>query len=154
MVYPSEPFYVISGFFPRTDIATSAFNFAIGLKSDFAWRMYHKEMTDSAYERLNKTRNEILKSIDLDFSSPTAYPYKFLDNEKGNPTCLLRWCQVYGDACDLGIEGTELNLITDRRLSKNEMVVYNPHNVDSMKQAYGLLSLWLNWADFAYATIN
>jgi hypothetical protein len=154
MIYPDKPFYVVSGFSPRTDINLSAFNFCIGLNFDFALKSYDKELTESAYNRLNETRNEILKSIKLDFGSPNAYPYRFLENDKGNLTYLLSGCNVSGDACDLGIEWMELDSIKKRDPYHSKIIIYGPHNVDSPKQAYGLLSIWLNWADFAFATIQ
>ncbi len=148
MIYPKEPFYVVSGFSPIADRLLSRYSFSIGLKTDFAMKCLDKEMTDSAYDKLDNRRNEILKLIDLDFG-PLG-PYQFFENEKGKTTCLLRWCQVPGNACDLGIDGREVDSIMNKKFI-NDMIIYGPHNVDCMGQAYGLLSIWLTWADFAYA---
>ena len=47
MIYPNEAFYVISGFSPRTNgDFNGAFNFYIGLKSNFAIKCLDKELTN------------------------------------------------------------------------------------------------------------
>jgi len=152
MIYPDKPFYVIDGFSCRSDLDMSAYDFSIGLNADFAMKAYCKEITELAFNKLDKIAKKMLKTIKLD--SSFIYPYKFLENEKGKPTLLLQWCNVPGDACDLGIDGFKLDFIKKGKLSQNEMVIYNPHNIDSMKQAYALLSIWLNWSNFAYANID
>ena len=70
----------------------------------------------------------------------------------------MRWCVVPGDACDLGIEGTELDSLMregfDSLIKYKQLIEYQPHNVDNTKQAYALLSLWLNWVDSAFAILD
>jgi hypothetical protein len=153
MIYPDEPFYVINGFSPRDDIITSAYNFSVGLKPEIALKAYKKELTEFAFNRLEEMRQGILKSCGMKYSN--AYPYKFIENDKRNPTWLLRWCQVEGDACDLGIDGFELdnikNSLEKEDLSYLKIIEYLPHNIDNKYQAYSLLSIWLNWADYAYS---
>ena len=153
MIYPNEAFYVVGGFSYRSDlgVANSAYNFSIGLKPDFALKAYNKELPDNAFKKLNEIGITILK--DLGFSSLMRQPYMFLENDKGKFTSLLRWCDVPGDACGLSLEGSQINYLKNEKLS-HRMIEYNSHNIDSMLQAYSLLSLWLQWADTAFAVTN
>jgi hypothetical protein len=75
-------------------------------------------------------------------------PYHFVDD-----TCLLHFVQVPGDACDLGIDGSELSEFKREKDSWKNAINYTPHNVDSHMQAYALLSLFLTWAHIAEAVI-
>ena len=38
-------------------------------------------------------------------------------------------------------------------LQDDELLGYHPHNVDTMRQAYTILALWLKWFDSAYSQI-
>jgi hypothetical protein len=88
---------------------------------------------------------------DLGFDGLMRNPYRFLENDKGNFTSLLRWCSVPGDACELGIDGMEVDYVHRNKKFPEGMLQYGPHNIDNIHQAYALLSIWLRWADYAYA---
>jgi len=153
MIYPDEPIYVISRFFPGDNVR-SAYEFSVGLKSELALKAYNKELTETGFNYLENMRKKILKRCGLNYSD--ACNYRFVENDNKNPTCLLHWCKVEGDACSLGIDGTELNSMQNsfkkKDLSNLKLIGYYPHNIDSMRQAYSLLSIWIQWADFAYSS--
>lgn len=150
MIYPNEAFYVVSGFAPRTDLIQNAFNFAIGLDSNFAIKAYEKELPEGSFEILNNQAKEIIKTLG-EKSEYIKNPYGFVENDKGNLTALLRWVCVPGDACELYMEGGEVDHIKKTGKVSNDMLIYSPHNIDNRTQAYSLLSCWLNWADSAFA---
>ncbi len=157
MIYPNEPFYVVSSFQPSSGNNLGRFGFSVGLDPNFAKKAFEKEISEEIYKRFDKMGKSIiaLSGFKGKFTQP---PYKFVENQKGNLTNLLRWCDVPGDACDLGIDGSELsNLMTrefDDLIKYKSMIEYGPHNVDSPQQAYALLSLWLNWSNHALAICN
>lgn len=151
IIYPDKSFYVINGFSYRNDLgwAGSAFNFSVGLDVDFALKAYNKELSDESFERLNSIGKQIIKDLGED-SKYIKNPYGFVGNKENKLTTLLRWCCVPGDACELGIEGSDLDSLRDNRFH-SKMLGYGPHNIDNMTQAYSLLSIWLTWADSAFA---
>jgi len=149
LIYPDEPIYVINGFSKRTDLDTSAFNFLVGLKSDFALKAYNKELPNGAFEKLNEIEKGMIRSLG-EKSEYIKTPYMFVENNDGNLTTLLRWCCVPGDACELGIDGSDTDSFRQGRFN-SKMLGYGPHNIDNRTQAYSLLSIWLNWVDTAYA---
>ena len=151
IIYPDKAFYVISGFSHRDDLglAGSAFNFSIGLDIDFALKAYNEELPDGAFERLNSIGKQIIKDLGED-SKYIKNPYGFVENNEDKLTTLLRWCCVPGDACELGIECSDMDSLRDNRFYR-KMLGYEPHNIDNMTEAYSLLSIWLTWADSAFA---
>lgn len=148
MIYPDKPFYVVSGLAPRTDMITDAFNFSIGLDPTFATRFYQEEIREETPSLFNKRAKSILESLNLD--ERHLHPCTFVKNNEDNFTALLRWCKVPGNACELGIYGSTVDSI-HREGEVNNILIYGPHNIDSMKQAYGLLSIWTCWADWAFS---
>ncbi|MFA4953325.1 MAG: hypothetical protein WC584_03820 [Candidatus Pacearchaeota archaeon] len=157
MIYPDEHFYVVSGFQPTGRDDLSGFGFAVGLDPNFAKKAFEKEILEDVYKRFDEIGRSIIAASGFR-EKYIHQPYAFVENEKGNLTNLLRWCIVPGDACDLGIDGSELDRMSrdgfDNLIEYKQMIEYQPHNVDNTRQAYALLSLWLFWADSAFALLK
>ncbi len=64
---------------------------------------------------------------------------------------MLGFVQVTGNACDIGVAGISCEDII--RMDDDRFVEYHPHNVDSVQQAYMLLSLWLEWYSMAFSLV-
>lgn len=154
-IYPNESFYVISGFLPPNSGSNSmgsGYNFSMGLNLDFALKAYNTEIPDIFFNNLNNYGKQIIK----DFGENPEFiqhPFNFVENNNDKLTMLLRWCRVPGDACDLGIEGSDLDRFTRGDFNYG-MLGYGPHNLDNRNQAYSLLSLWLQWANCTFAIIH
>lgn len=150
MIYTDEAFYVIGrGFGLGRKGCMGSYGFAIGLDPKYAKRFYEKEITQQQSDNLDRHGKKIVRDIfDLEEESFINTPYHFLKNEKGNLTLLLQWCSVIGNTCDLGIDGMNLDRI--KRWQDDSLIEYEPHNVDTLHQAFGLLTLWNEWAAIAY----
>jgi len=146
MIYPPEPFYVLDDITPRNDISLGRYNINMGIKTDFAMKFLDTELTDFAYNKLEELRNITLKSVGLINSKD--HRYVFVKNKQDKTSWLLGYCHVEGNACDLGIEGGELDSIINKNYTCN-LIEYSSHNVDSMQQSFALLSIWLIWANYA-----
>lgn len=136
-------FYNIQGFFPRGGM--SGFGFGIDMKSDIARRALSHPMSQKYYDHLQRIGKDIILNSGWEKEFIRKEPYVFAENKEGKVSSLLHYCEVPGDACDLGIDGMQLGRFMDGgdRIS----VKYGPHNVDNTRQAYALLSLWLTWAN-------
>ena len=154
MVYPNEPFYVVGGGFGLGKSGDmSSYGFSIGLDPKFAKKFYEREITDEEYEVFDKKGRAIIKNIfDEKDDSMIDSPYRFLRNGHENPTLLLKFCRVAWGACELGVDGMKLNGIKRwEEYTMSGLIEYGPHNVDTLEQASGLLTLWNEWAINAFA---
>lgn len=137
--------YAISGLHPAEGMF-SAYNFRIELKGDFARRLMGIELPEKENINLNKRLTEVLQRIFPErkmWMTGINHPLGFYGK-----SCLLMQCCVPGDATDLGIDGSDQD-----KLVKKDIVLYLPHNVDSIKQAYGLLSLWTLWYEIILSKV-
>ncbi len=134
--------YNIIGYSPPLDDRMGGYGFLIQLDPQFALKAKAIKFEPIWVENLNKNAKVILQKF---FNSKLIIPpYHFLDD-----TALLRFCQVPGDACDLGICGQHIEYI-----GRDLWVEYNPHNVDTAKQAFMLLSLWIHWYEIVETLIS
>ena len=143
--------YEVSGFFPYMDngrLLSGGFGFSVYLDRDIARKALAMELPKEG--NLNYTGRQIL--IDsLKFSAFELEedfihePYHFLKNDDGKLTSLLHWVDVPGDACDLGLHPEEIEELKED--DYKGWVEYHPHNVDSLSQAFSLLSLFIYWAN-------
>lgn len=155
MIYPDKPFYVVSGFERAPpEIDMGAYGLATGLDMNLAKKAFGKELTQKTQDRFIEIGNHLVKSIGLTKEDRMIMsPYMFIQNDEKMYTCLLHFVRVPGNACDLGIEWNQIDDVK-RENSHRNLLEYGPHNVDSIHQAYGLLSLWLSWADHIYASFQ
>lgn len=145
MIYPHVPNYVISGFRPPPSGSVGGAGFSIGLRGKFAKEAFNIKITETQHKNLLLCGEAIVSDL---FKSAHYPPYNFV--EKDNEYTMLLWhCRTNGNACDVGhTERTVENLKDD------DMLEFHPHNVDSVHQAYSLLSLFLKWYDVAFALVE
>jgi len=152
MIYPNKCFYTISGFLPPYDTSSplGGYGFSIGLNAKFAKKCIEFKVNDYVNERVISDGKNVHTRI---FNYCHCNPYHFIIDEKNdNYTGLLNFVTVSGNACDLGICGSTIDDIM--KMNDNDLVEFHSHNVDSIKQAYALLSLWLFWYDFIYSNLD
>jgi hypothetical protein len=153
IIYREKFSYRVEGFFP-SDNDLGAYGFSVELDKDLADLALQTEIPNTAYKNLIKMAESTIKKVQL--AKPLEKvrpPYHFVANNSGKLTCLLQFCTVPGDACDLGIDGMEMGrFVESGKIDRN--IHYHPHNVDNLRQAYALLSIWLNWADIIEAFLS
>lgn len=154
IIYREKFLYRIDGFFPRKGLDLGAYGFAVELDKELANRALQKEITEEGYKNLTSLAESTIKIVGLAVAKERIMDsYHFVANSKGNLTCLLQFCRVPGDACQLGIDGMEMGRFVERgKIERNPE--YQPHNVDHPRQAYSLLSIWLNWVDCVEAFLS
>ena len=153
MVFPNKPFYVVDCFGLGKKGNIGSYGFSIGLDPNFAKRFYDRVITQEESDNMNRRGKDIVRNIfDLGKREFVDTPYSFLENEKGKPTLFLQWCSVIGNACDLGLDGMDLDSIKRwDELTMGRLIEYGTHNVDTLFQASALFTIWNEWARMAYA---
>ncbi len=130
--------YRIYELYPRGEL--SGAGFSVFLNGEFANKIRNIKLSNFNTDFMMKTSSDILKRLGF-YERQGLYFYE--------GTMLLHWCRVDGSACEIGVEGDVIGRdVYDRPLN------YSPHNIDAPIQAYGLLSLWLHWFNYAEAAIN
>jgi len=154
MFAADKSFYVIEGLEPAS-YAVNKYNFSIGLDIDFARRAFETEMPEGGEASMNEIGIGIMKEVGLlrPDSEYTRPVYRFLENDKRDFTLLLSHINIPGASCSLDVTGDDINDMKGRDLSKR-FIGYHPHNIESIYQAYTLLSLWLRWARVTEATLR
>ena len=135
---------------PSDSAPHSRYNFSANVDSVLAEKAFRnipkeefiRNFQESGKELISKSFNLKLKEI--------SDPYDFAQREDGKFSFLLRGCRVPGDACDFGIDGLEYGNIIKKpdKIKKMYNVEYVPHNIDNHVQAFTLLALWTEWANF------
>ena len=150
----SERFnYRIEGFFP-SDTALGSYGFAVELDKDLATKALNTEIPEAGYVNLQTMAREMITRVGLaKKGEQIREPLKFVTNNQGKTSCLLQFCDVPGNACDLGIDGITAGDFAQKGVVERNPV-YNPHNVDHPRQAYALLSAWLTWSDCVEAFLS
>src|SRR5690349_13058459 len=82
----------------------NGFAFCTSLDIRFARKAFARELSDKVRENFQKHGRRIIKAAGLEKMGRIENPYAFHEN-----TFFLRHCVVPGNACDLGIEPTELD---------------------------------------------
>lgn len=137
-----EILYRIEGLIPTRTMAVGGYGFCVSLDMDSALLLL--KIPRNPTERITDIAK---KTLEVLFGDRLLHPpYRFIQMQDGSKrdSCLLHYCTVAGDACDLGISFADLDSNSKYRSGK-KWVIYSSHNVDSPTQAYGLLSLWLQW---------
>jgi hypothetical protein len=151
-MYPNETNYVIWGFSPPTKDQSpmGAWGFSIGLKASFAKKCIVKKITKENIDNMTKMGKALVeRSFEKD--SGIRDPHHFFE-QNGEHNMLLKWITVPGNACDLGNAGVNEKQIME--MTDDQMLEYHPHNVDTMRQATMLLSLFIQWYGFAVAVTS
>ena len=137
--------YRIHGFYPPdpNEILAGGFGFNILLNRDFARKALQTKLPEGAYKNLEGIANQIIGRA-FEIEDHGIMPYGFVENEDKELTCLMHYCEVIGTRCNLYLEGSEIHEINMADNSR-DFIIYRGHNVDTLIQAYTLLSIWLNW---------
>lgn len=147
-----KSFYRIVGFSPgKKPLHKYEFGMRI-TDMEVAAKMYDTLLDKTAMDTFDGVGRKLVKQI-FPYAKSIETPYHFVANPEGKPTWLLWYCQVPGNATDLGIEGTQLSGILNEGLENSLTLEYGSHNTNSIEAAYGLLSLWARWADVAAAIV-
>ena len=105
---------------------------------DFAKKAYETKLEEKVRNHFITEAKEIIKrTFPKEMISKHETPYIFPED-----SCLVQICQVPGNACDIGLDIMDMDLIKTGDIDVN----YTPHNVDMLIQQYALLSIFLNWA--------
>lgn len=139
------PLYRVTGLIPRADISLGRYGFGIHLDSKFAKRTLDKREMSRTQERISQNfKTDILERLFPKDKKWLLPPFHFVED-----SLLVQSIHVPGDACDLGIDWSDIDEL--KREQPYRTLTYGPHNVDSMQQAYGLLTLFTEWINIAEA---
>ena len=142
--------YEIDGLKTRTDLQLDSCGFCFKLDREIAKLAYQKELPDDS--RFQEIGKSIVESCGL---TPQRMPYSFVENEKGNSTLLLHYVHVPGTACQLGIDDRyEIEKLKSNDESSRNWIEYSTHNVDSIRQAFALEVLVIDWANRASSILD
>lgn len=152
----NDYFYRVSGFIPPfMSDRLGGYGFSVELDPKFAMKALNFKLTASQRDKFLSEGKCIAGALGFGKGFVNEN-YSFVDD-----SLLLHVTSVPGDACGLGITGQNLEMflrgIKDTQNLQKGLILpleYYPHNVDSMKQAYGLLSLWLNWTELARVLVS
>ena len=136
--------YKVEGLLPRTDIDMSRFNFGIYLKTEFGKQAAAIPLSEQWHEQLQQEGIALLRASD----PKTSMKYVRKTHNFGEWESLLQWIGVPGNACDLGIAGSDFEFLGREFAQPHDFesgIEYGPHNIDTSYQAYGLLALWNLW---------
>jgi len=143
--------YSVEGFVPQAEMSMAGFGFLALLDRDYARKALSTEMPETVRGNLQSMGEYIIKNSGLEPTLFMQKPYHFVEN-----SYLLQFCSSPGDACDLGMEINQLELLREELTDPGVLeqsrrfdnpITYLPHNVDSPLQAYTLFALWANWAN-------
>lgn len=143
--------YSIHNFIPPAEHSSmGGFGFSTSIDPQLARKALETELPENYRERLLEIGKGIIMGTHLARDDFLIHPpYSFVEQDD-KYTCLLHSCDVPGDACSLSVSWEDINSLKKGRNSffgiTSRGLPYHPHNVDTSKQAYGLLSLWLRWA--------
>lgn len=143
--------YKVEGFGPRLDNPTrpGSWEFSIKLDKTFARKALETPLSDMGYKNLQKYAEKTIKAAGL--AQPDERirtPYDFVSTgEKNNKiiTCLLQCCHVPGNACLLSASYNDIESLKKQQSFNNNYLSFNPHNIDTPRQAGVLLANWITW---------
>lgn len=153
MIYGGDNFYRIENFCPPLEERLGGYGFFIKLD-----RNYGKELPEIARKKIQDIGKGIILRAGLAKElGKIRNPFCFMEDESHKQTFLLRFLTVSDDACGLGIPSADFGFLERLFRGEGERIIkqsveYIPHNVDSMKQSYALLSCWLAWVAAAEAS--
>ncbi len=136
---------------PDGSIHLGAYGFGVYLDRGFARKVkdFVLDEVDFVQNRFQEMGEKLI--VRRLFRKEGGYirkPYDFVED-----SLLIQSIHVPGNACDLGVAWAQIEDIENERVRKN-WLEYNPHNVDSMAQAFALFSLFTKWVDWSKALVN
>lgn len=127
-----KPVYRIMGWSRRSDISLGSCVFSIELDARFA-----EKARKFYFEKQHRFEKHIREIVGYKYARAT-----FLSD-----TAFLRSMAVEGNCACLGVSG---NLL-DSDWSRERVITYSGHNVDSKAQAFDLLTIFTYWVDVVEA---
>ena len=150
----SDFVYRIEGYSPSKTGFGMQFGFSTSLDIELAKKAYQTEITEKLHDKFQEMAKLIIINSGLAGKDESIRkPYSFVRKEDNNLTNLLHFCTVPGNSCDLGLDINRIYELKKDSDLKN-WISYDPHNVDSIYQAYALLSIWLYWAETMQAILK
>jgi len=143
-------YYRISSLMPSENIPHSNYNFSAEIDPSLAEKAFKNSPKEGFIKNFQEGGKKLIsKYFDLKIENLLG-PYNFIEKQDGKESFLLRGICVPGDACDLSIDGTEYGRIIEKpdQIKHLYHLQYVPHNVDNHTQAFALLALWTEWANF------
>lgn len=149
-----EFFYKIDGYSPSKTGFGVQFGFSTSLDIELAKKAYQTRIKEEVHDNIQKMAKLIIIDSGLAGQDETIRkPYSFIRGEDNHLTNLLHFCTVPGNSCDLGLD---INGISELKKESDlkTFISYDPHNIDSINQAYALLSIWIYWAERAHTILS
>lgn len=139
--------YRVEGFTPpKKGNEMGGYGFSVYLDRKFAIDARQKIIVPKTQERFQEIGKEIIKKL---FSNEYIKPpYSFVED-----SLLVQSFHVPGDACDLGSDWGNIDSLKDEKSFRN-FIEYHPHNVDNVRQAYALFSIFSNWVNYSEALMQ
>lgn len=148
-IYPQAAFRIDGLYPPERGQEFGRFGFGVSLDSRFAKQCL--ETPRPKMERVTRIADETLVRL----FDEVCMPHRALLWWKD--TCLLHGVSAPGNACDLTSDYSEIERLADGVDESRDVwgwaLEYSPHNVDGVRQAYALLSVWLTWYNCVTATL-
>lgn len=122
------PVYRITGWFQRRDTIIGGCALSINLDARFA-----EKARKFRFKNQYKFKEHIRELVGNQYALAT-----FIED-----TLFLRSMAVEGNSACLGVS----NDVLDSDWSKEKIITYSGHNVDTKAQAYDLLTIFTDWVD-------
>jgi hypothetical protein len=152
--------YRVDLFGPKDRNFPGDWGFCFELNTEVAIKLRDEKINYSIVDNFQETGRSIIKGFGLEEFGIINNPYHFIED-----SALIQGVNVPGNACDLSLDDYAMDnfmesfesyksFILENKKTRLEdirkvAVSYVPHNVDTPLQASGLLSLLLNWANWA-----
>ena len=154
--------YQLEGPIPPEKEELGHWGFSALLDRKFAVKLREIELDQRNCDRLNQEGCEIITGYGLN-DMGVVTPYGFV-----NDSWLVHGIEVPGDSCDLSLKCMDRESFFETGFEKEKELIkiqqednsgllsvrYDPHNVDNMKQAFCLASLFTHWANQANIVFN
>lgn len=157
--------YRVDLFGPKDRQFPGDWGFTFELDNEVAIKLRDKKIKSSFVNNFQETGRGIIKGFGLEEFGLIQNPYQFIED-----SALIQGVNVPGNACDMYLDNYAMDNFMESFERHKEFILkikeirpedvrrvpvsYVPHNVDTPLQASGLLSLLLNWANWAEVLIQ
>jgi len=138
---------------PEERRSMGGWGFNVFLDGNWARKALQSPLSQKAYEILQTRGREVTVNCGWKLEAVSRDQFNFYDvngddsHSSRNPSKLLHYCQVPGNACGLSFDCSGIP-----KLKRGaESIEYACDNVDSMSQSIALIALWTTWLEFADA---
>lgn len=142
-----QPLYRILNLNPRNDQALSRFGLGVYLDNSFAQKLLNKKESDRIQQGMQTRATEEILRRQFPKDKYFHLPYNFVED-----SLLVQSFHVPGDATTISIAWNDVEYL--KRDTTKKSLLYDPYNIDSQQQAFGLLCLFTQWVDWAEARMT